>query len=418
MIIINTIWLIVCFILFIFSIYFSIKLKFPQFKFKNMFLVLFNKDRTNGINSIDTLFMSLASKIGIGSLAGIAFAIYYGGIGTLFWIWISSIFIAIFSYMENYLAILYKEKDGLYYKGGPAYYIKHGLNNNKLSYIYAIILIITYILGFLTIQNNTITKLVYEMYNIPLYIVSFIITVLSLYFIFKGLKSISNLCNKIVPFMSIIYLIMGIIILIINGNSIFLFFKDVIYNAFNYKSLIGGFLSCLVIGMQKSLFASEAGLGTGAIASGSSCCHNPKQQGYIGIISTYFINILVATITGFIIYFSNYKEQIFTNLNGIELTKFAFNYHLGYFGEVMLLILIILFAFSTIVTGYYYAESNLKVMTNSSKLIFILKIITSIFLFIGGIASSLFIWNTTNFFVIILFLINLYAIGRLFNKIK
>ena len=155
----NVLWLIFIIIILINSLYFSLKLKFPQLNIKDMMKNL--KEGTSkemGITSFETLFMSLASKIGVGSLSGISFAIYYAGIGVIFWIVIFSFFLSINSYLENYLASLYKVKDGKYYKGGPSYYIKYGMNNKILSNIYAILLIFTYLFGFITIQNNTITK--------------------------------------------------------------------------------------------------------------------------------------------------------------------------------------------------------------------------------------------------------------------
>ena len=121
----DILWIFVVIVILLNSIYFSIKLKFPQSRVKEMIKILKEKDVKSGISSLDTLFMSLAAKIGVGSLAGIAFAIYYGGIGVIFWIFIFSFFISINSYLENYLAIKYKVKDGRFYKGGPAYYIKY-----------------------------------------------------------------------------------------------------------------------------------------------------------------------------------------------------------------------------------------------------------------------------------------------------
>lgn len=422
MIIIKTIndilWILVVIVILLNSVYFSIKLRFPQLKIKAMLKTLTDEEKTDGISSLDTLFMSLAAKIGVGSLAGVAFSIYYGGIGTLFWIFIFSFFIAINSYLENYLAIKYKINDGKYYKGGPAYYIKNGLNNKVLSYIYAIILIFTFLFGFLTIQNNTITKFVNISYQIPIVITSFIVTIISFYFILRGLKSISSLCNKIVPVMSIVYLIIGIIILILNFNQVGEFLTEIVNNAFNHKSFFTGFISSLIIGIQKSIFSSEAGVGTGAIASATTSCNDPKKQGIIGIIGTYFINIVITFLTGIIIYFSNYKEVFFGNINGIEITSYAFSYHLGEFGSLILFILIILFAFSSIVTGYYYLESNLKIFTSNKILILILKLITIIVLFYGGIISSNTIWNIIDWCIGILLLINIYSIFKLRDEIK
>ena len=241
---------------------------------------------------------------------------------------------------------------------------------------------------------------------------------LSFLIICKGLKSISKLCEKIVPFMCIIYLIIGFLIIFINIHKIGEAFIYIITSAFNIKSFSGGILSSVFITMQKSIFASEAGLGTGAIASGATSSNNYVKQGFIGIISTYFINIVITTITGLIIVLSNYNNISFSNINGIELTNYAFNYHLGHFGEVILLILILLFAFSTIVTGYYYGESNLKLFTSNKYLIFLLKIFTCIVLFLGGIFNSSFVWSLVDIFIAILAIINIYALFMLRKKIK
>ena len=263
-------WIITIIVIIFNAFYFSIKLKFPQFNIKLMLKSLKSKDVNKGISVKETLFMSLASKIGTGSLAGIAFCIYYGGVGCIFWIWIISFFLAINAFLENYLALKYKEKDGIYYKGGPSFYIKNGLNKKKLAMLYSVVVIFSYLCGFLTIQNNTICTLFYDTYKIDPFIISIIISVLSFIIICKGLKSISKLCEKIVPFMCIIYLIIGFIILIINFDKLGYAFSYIIKSAFNIKSFTSGVLGSLFIIMQKSIFASEAGLGTGAIASGAT----------------------------------------------------------------------------------------------------------------------------------------------------
>ena len=377
-------WIITIIVIIFNAFYFSIKLKFPQFNIKLMLKSLKSKDVNKGISVKETLFMSLASKIGTGSLAGIAFCIYYGGVGCIFWIWIISFFLAINAFLENYLALKYKEKDGIYYKGGPSFYIKNGLNKKKLAMFYSVVVIFSYLCGFLTIQNNTICTLFYDTYKIDPFIISIIISILSFIIICKGLKSISKLCEKIVPFMCIIYLVIGFIILIINFDKLGYAFSYIIKSAFNIKSFTSGVLGSLFIIMQKSIFASEAGLGTGAIASGATSSNNYVKQGFIGVVSTYFINIVITTITGLII----------------------------------ILILILLFAFSTIITGYYYGESNLKLFTSNSKIIFLLKIFTCIILFIGGVSSSTFVWSLVDIFIAILALVNIYAIFKLKDKVN
>lgn len=407
----KTIWVIAISLILINSIYYSIILKFPQFRLLNIIKSLKKQSKNQKISPLDTLIMALSSKIGVGSLAGVAIAISYGGLGSIFWMWISTFFLAIITYLENSLSIIYKEKDNNLQKSGPSYYIKKGLNKKVLSITYSILIIITYIFLFTSIQTNTITTLTTEIYNIDKILISLIITVLAGIIIVKGIKTISNICNKIFPLMMIIFIILGFLIVMSNINDIPLLFNQIIIEAFNQKSISGGIIYTIIIALQKSVFANESGAGTSAIISGTTDNNDYKLQGNLGIIQTYFINFVVLTITAFIIGLTDFTSiQV---INGIELTKFAFFYHLGIFGETMLLIILFLFSFSTIITIYYYGENSLKFLTTNKQSIKILKIFTLLALFIGGIIKASIIWNFIDIFLGLLTIINMYAIYKL-----
>lgn len=403
-------WAVATILIFSSGIYYSIKLKFPQLSFKTMFKYFRKKENTKGISSKDTLIMALSSKIGAGSLSGVAFSIYYGGIGTIFWMWISAFFSCINSFLENALAIIYRNKETT---SGPASYIKKGLNKNVLACVYAIIAIFTYNIGFSSIQNNTITTLVYDTLSINKTLIALIVSLISGFIIIKGLSSISNICNKIFPLMSILYIAAGLIIILINIKYLPMVFIDIIKAAFTKQAIEGGILYTILIGIQKGIFANEAGIGTGAIISGATDNDDYIKQGYFGIITTYFISIFITTITAIIIILSDFKTPFLKDINGIEITKYAFNFHFGTFGEILLLIILLLFSFSSIITVYYYGESNLKSLIKSKSSSTILKYITIISIFIGGIISSSIIWNIVDICVAILAIINIYAIFKL-----
>lgn len=410
----KVLWLVAISLILVNSIYFSIALKFPQLNLKNVLKSLKKEQKNEIITPIDTLIMTLSSKIGVGSLAGIALSITYGGLGTIFWIWLSTIFLSIITYVENVLAMLYKEKDGNLKKSGPSYYIKKGLNNKKLSITYAIIVIITYSFLFSSIQNNTITTLTKQMYNINNIYISILITALSSLAILKGIKKISKICNKIFPLMMILFITLGIVIIITNANEVIPLLKLIVKEGLNYKSINGGIIYTIIIALQRSIFANESGVGTSAIMSGVTNSTNIKLQGNIGIIQTYFINFVISTITAIIIGLSNYNEV--RVINGIELTKHAFFYHLGNFGEVMLLIILFLFSLSSLITIYYYGENSLKIITENKKIINILKLLTLIAIFIGGLINAKIIWNLIDIFLALLTIINMYAIYKLKDK--
>ena len=201
----------------------------------------------------------------------------------------------------NDLAIIYKEKTNSSSKSGPYYYIKKGLNNKKLSIFYASIVLILYIFLFSSIQNNTITTLTTSMYDINIIIISLIITISSGLIIIKGIKGISNMCNKIFPIMMTIFIVIGLIVIIKNIAILPNILKQIMKEAFNSKSINGGIIHNIIITFQKSVFANESGVGTSAIISGSTDNNDYHLQAKIGLIQTYFINFIVLGITSLII---------------------------------------------------------------------------------------------------------------------
>ncbi len=400
------------------GIYFSIKLGFPQLKIKSLFKG-FKGDNKSTVSPFKSLTMSLAARVGVGSLAGIALAIYIGGPGTIFWIWIVGIITSINTFCESYLGAKYQEKDGEVYKGGPSYYIRKGLNNKPLAAIYSILIIVAYIVGFMTIQANTITTSIHEYFKIEPLTIGIILAFISAVSIMKGLDRIVNITSKLVPIMGIGYVFLSILIIIINIDKIPGVLLNIITSAFNYKAISGGIISTFVIGIQRGVFSTEAGLGTGSIAS--SCSHTPNKinLGLIQILGIYFTVFIVCTSTALLILTSDYTHLSFENMNGIELTQHALNYHLGKSGIIILMVSVISLAYSTIVAGYYYGESSLKyLIKNVSKIhINILKTVTIILLLFGSVISASLLWTIVDILVAILAIINMYTLIKLRREI-
>lgn len=403
------------------GIYYSYKTKFVQLKISKMILLLLKKNKnSSGISSFSSLAMSLAGRIGVGSLAGVSLAIYIGGPGSIFWMWVTSIIISCNTYIEAYLGVAFQEKDiSNINKGGPAYYIKKGLNYPYLSGLYAVIIIISYIGGFLTIQTNTIVKSINSIITINPFLIIIIIAIITSIIIFKDLKRIAKFNVWIVSIMGIIYLTLGIFIIIKNITIIPGIIKCIFTSAFNLKSFIGGFLYTLIIGIQRGVFASETGLGTSSITA-STTKDTPHDQGLIQTFGIHITTFVVCTITTFIILSTDYPSLQIIDINGIEITSYAFSFHFGNYGSIFLTIIVILFSYSTIITGYYYGESNLKFLFNniSKRKINIFKIICIIIISLGGIITSTIIWNLVDVCVAILIIINIYAILKLYRIIK
>jgi len=194
---------------------------------------------------------------------------------------------------------------------------------------------------------------------------------------------------------------------------------DIIISAFNTKAISGGIISTFIIGIQRGVFSTEAGLGTGAIASSCSHSSNKVGLGLIQILGIYFTVFIVCTSTALIILTSDYNSLNFQNMNGIELTQHALNYHLGKTGIIVLMLSVISLAYSTIVAGYYYGESSLKYLLKKVTKTHIntLKIITVLLLIIGSIISPTLLWNIVDILVAVLSIINMYALIKLRKEI-
>lgn len=409
-------WIIATIMIFLCGIYYSFKLKFIHLNFKELLKsIKMNNNNKDSISSFEALTMSLAGRIGVGSLSGIALAIYLGGPGVLFWIWLTSILCSTNAFAESVLAVVFRKKDmGNIYRGGPFYYIMDGLGNKKLAIFYALLIIIAYTCGFMTIQINTLTKSIIEVCNInPLLIGIFISTLVGIT-IFGGVKKIAATTSKLVPFMTILYFSICIYIIIANYSLIPVIFREIIDSAFNFKTFGFGIISTLIIGMQKGIFSSEVGLGTGSIISVTSDIGCPANNGLLQIFEIHFENILIATITTFVICMSDYQNLILNDPNGIEITLNAFKYHIGNLGPLFITIVIFLFGLSTLLTGYYYGESSLKFIKKTNKFdLFVLKILNILVLIIGSIISSELLWKITDIMVGIIAIINIYAIFSL-----
>ena len=197
-------------------------------------------------------------------------------------------------------------------------------------------------------------------FNIPNIIIGVIVGLLSFLIIFKGIKGISKFSNIFIPAMSLIYLLMALLVVIKNISLLPSLIINIITSAFNFKALGWGMFSVIIIGVQRGIFSNEAGLGTASIASGSSNTKDAIKQGMISTLGVYFVTFVVCLGTALIILTSNYNPLNYVDVNGIEITRDALSYHLGIVGDILLYICIIAFSFSTIVSGYYYGESNLK----------------------------------------------------------
>lgn len=403
------IWLFCTSFILVGGIFYTFRFKGLQFRFLSIIKSVFSG------NSFGVLMTSLAGRIGVGSIAGVSLSIYIGGVGSIFWMWFSTFFCSIITYMEVVLGVKYRVKSGNSYYGGPSYYIRDGLSNSFLGGLYSILIIVSYIGCFLSIQSNTIAKSLVSILPFSVSIIALCICVVTFFCISGGFKKIVNVSMKLVPVMSFIYIGSSIVVLFLNYDKICFVFLSVLKSAFNFKSFFSGFIPMFVVGVQRGIFSNEAGIGTSSIVCSSSDSFDYKTLGYSQMFGVYVTTFIFCTATAIIILFSDYGSLILNDINGIELASYAFNYHFGSIGTYILLISIILFSFSTIITGYYYGESSFNYFFSKLdiKYVYVLRGITLVILFLGCIVSSRLLWDIVDILVGIVVLINLFAIWKL-----
>ena len=396
-------------ILLIFGIYFSFKINFVHFNPVKTMKSILKKENKEGVSSFKALCLSLANRVGVGSLSGVSLSLYLGGIGSVFWMWISTIVCSSTTMLETVVSLKYRKKINDYeYEGGPFYYISLGLKKYKMAILYAVLFLISYAGGFLTIQSNTISRVVTQIVPIKEFLVGIIIVLLTSFVIFKNKKELIDIVSKIIPFITLVYIISCLVIIISNYCFIDDIIKLIIKEAFNPKSFVTGF----TIGITKSIFSTEAGIGTGTIASSSATNSTPFEQGLVQVFGVFFDTFVISTLTVFVVMLSPSLNLNLVNVNGIEITNYAFIYNLGSIGGLIITISIILFAYSTIIGGYYYGEVAFKyIFKNKYTLYF--KVVVLLLLFVSTIISSDIIWNIIDKFIIVLGLINVYTVYKL-----
>lgn len=352
------------------GIYFTFKLNFIQmFKLPLAIKYLFLNDDDKSdneakgeVSSFAALCTALSATIGTGNIVGVATAIATGGPGALFWMWVAAFFGMATKYAEGVLAIKYREVDeNGEMSGGPMYYIEKGVGNKFLANMFAFLGIAVALLGIGTFgQVNSISKAALISFNIPIWFTAIIITILVTLVTLGGIKRISNVAEKIVPTMAILYIIGALLVLICNFKAIPSAITLIIKSAFNPSAALGGTTGITIslaiqMGIGRGVFSNEAGLGSAPIAAAAAKTKYPVKQGLISMTGTFIDTIIICTMTGLAIVLTG---SFNSGLEGAAMTTFAFENGLPFaiIGKYIVNIGLIFFAFTTIIGWNYYGE--------------------------------------------------------------
>ncbi len=405
------------------GIYFSIRLRFLQiFHFREFIRAVTRtpeKD-SQGITPIQALTTSLASRVGTGNIAGVAVAVYTGGPGALFWMWIVALLGMATAYAESALAQLYKVNDhhGLY-RGGPAFYISRGLKSPWAGAVFSVALLVVFGLVFNAVQANAIAESFSESFSLDRTQVGVALAVLSGIVIFGGIRNIARVAEVVVPFMAVAYLGVALWVLVANVDKIPDVLVLIVRSAFGLDQaaggLVGGMTAAMLNGVKRGLYSNEAGMGSApniaAVAIPSP--HHPSSQGFVQALGVFIDTILICTATGVMILMSD-ALQPGSGVTGTVLTQHALAYHIGDHGKDFVALAVFFFAFTSIIGNYSYAEGALTYLNiNNKPCLFILRTLVLVFIVWGAREAITTVFDAADAVMGIMAIINLVGITLL-----
>lgn len=413
------------------GVYFTIRTKGAQFRlFGDGLKAMLDKADTdeNGkkkVSSFQALMISTASRVGTGNIAGIATAIAAGGPGAVFWMWVTALVGGASAFVESTLAQVYKVKENGQFRGGPSYYMEKALKKRWMGVLFSVLLIVCFAYGFNGLQtfnmSSTLEYYIDDYFNTswPV-VVGIVLAILTAFIIWGGVHRIGFISSVIVPVMAACYILIGIGILIINITEVPGMIKMIIENAFDFKSMAGGFAgSAVVIGVKRGLFSNEAGMGSAPNASASADVDHPVKQGLVQVISVLIDTILICSSTAFMLLISGVEGKSGT-LDGIAYVQQAMKANVGEWGIHFITVSIFAFAFSSLIGNYYYAESNIMFIKNNKVLLNVFRVTCIGAILFGAQADFSLIWNiadVTMGFMAIVNIIAIFLLGKVAFKV-
>jgi len=382
------------------GLYFMLRSRFVQFRlFGEQWRVVTEKTENGGVSSFQALMVSTASRVGTGNIIGVSTALCLGGFGSVFWMWIIAIIGCASAFVESTLAQIYKKKGAEGSFGGPSYYIETALKCRPLAVVFSVLLIITYGFGFnmLASYNLQSTFSSYAFYNagVTPWIIGAVVAALVALCLFGGGRRIVGVTSTLVPFMGAAYVIIALVIMVINITSIPDVFARIFKEAFDFKSIFGGFSgSCVIYGIKRGLFSNEAGVGSAPNASASAEVSHPVKQGLVQMLSVFIDTIIICSATAFMCMCSGIEPA--EKLSGAPYVQAALEKTLGAAGPVFITVAMILFAFTTLIGNLYYVEQCIKHVLKkapSKTFRFVYNVIASAVILIGAGLSADLLWD-------------------------
>lgn len=349
------------------------------------------------ISQFGALATALAATIGTGNIIGVSTAIALGGPGAVLWCWLTGVFGIATKYGEALLAVKYRTrgKSGAIV-GGPMYNIERGLGWKWLAVIFAAFTVLATFGAGCTVQSHAITDVIHTTFGVAPAISGLVVTAVTAVVILGGVKAIAKVCEKLVPFMSLFYILGCIAILVLNAPYLGQALALIVKSAFGFRQVAGGFaggamMAACRYGMARGLFSNESGLGTAPIAAATAQTKNPVRQALVSMTGTFWDTVIVCAMTGIVVVSSMVKQpELYQGASDDAMTRLAFANLPA--GQIVLALALSVFAFTTILGWSYYGERCVEYLFGP-KGIPVYRLVFLVVLFIGAVANLDLVWS-------------------------
>lgn len=351
--------------------YFTLRSRFVQFRhFGHMFGVF--KESIQGsagqLSSFQALMLSLAGRVGAGNIAGVGVAVTLGGPGAVFWMWVTALVGMSSSFFECTLAQAYKRADGDgLYRGGPAYYIQHGLKLRWMALTFAVLLLVTYGFAFNGLQSYTVTHSLQNAFGFPVQYTGLALAVLLGLVFLGGIKRIAAVSDLLVPVKTLAYIAVTLYVIATQIELVPGMLATIVKSAFGLEPAFAGLLgSAIVMGVKRGVFANEAGLGSAPNVAAVAAVKHPVAQGVVQAFSVFLDTFVICTCTALLILLSGFYTPGFEG-DGIVLTQNSLAAVVGDWGRIFVSVALSLFVFTCILYNYYLGENALQFLFGRSR---------------------------------------------------
>ena len=402
------------------GIYFTLRTKFLPIRcFPEMLRITVEREvgeKSSAISGLQTLIVATATRVGMGNMVGVVAAISAGGVGAVFWMWITALIGSSTAYVEATLAQMYKEKDPLYggYRGSPAHYIHAMFDPEKkkkrqwIAVLFALSGLLCWC-GVSQVISNSISSAFENAFGIAPIVSTVILVTLAAVVVLRKNTTVKVL-DILVPIMAAFYFIIAIVVIIMNVRLLPGVFQRIFEEAFGLRQMVaGGFGAALMNGVKRGLFSNEAGSGSAPCAAAAANVSHPAKSGLFQAFGVFIDTIVICTCTAMIMLLA--LEEMLSGLQGMELLQTAMYHHFGQIGVIFTAVTLWLFSFSTFIGILYYARSNVAYLFGDNWISqTAYKILALVMLFVGGLATYTFVWDLGDIGIALMTIFNMVAI--------